>query len=120
MSTQAANLHRRTFLKTAVSAGAAIIAAPHIIPSSALGKDGAVAPSERIVLGRHRHRQPGNLRPRLLPRTRRRSVRRGLRCESEPPQRGEADRRPEVRQPRLQNVSRLPRTAWTAKISTPC
>src|SRR5712691_2029968 len=51
MSTQAANLHRRTFLKTAVSAGAAIIAAPHIIPSSALGKDGAVAPSERIVLG---------------------------------------------------------------------
>ena len=51
MSTQAANLHRRMFLKTAVSAGAAIIAAPHIIPSSALGKDGAVAPSERIVLG---------------------------------------------------------------------
>src|SRR6266480_4250959 len=51
MSKQAANLHRRTFLKTAVSTGAAIIAAPHIIPSSALGKDGAVAPSERIVLG---------------------------------------------------------------------
>ena len=51
MSKQAANLHRRTFLKTAVSAGAAIVAAPHIIPSSALGKDGAVAPSERIVLG---------------------------------------------------------------------
>jgi predicted dehydrogenase len=51
MSTQAANLHRRTFLKTAVSAGAAIIAAPHIIPSSALGKDGAIAPSERITLG---------------------------------------------------------------------
>ena len=44
MSTQAANLHRRTFLKTAVSAGAAIIAAPHIIPSSALGR---TAPSPR-------------------------------------------------------------------------
>src|SRR5215212_6223256 len=51
MSSQAANLHRRKFLKTAVSAGATIIFAPQIIPSSALGKDGAVAPSERIVLG---------------------------------------------------------------------
>ncbi|HVT30846.1 MAG TPA: Gfo/Idh/MocA family oxidoreductase [Lacipirellulaceae bacterium] len=43
------NLHRRRFLKTAASAGAAIMA-PHIIPASALGKDGAVAPSERIIL----------------------------------------------------------------------
>src|SRR3954471_8165050 len=51
MSKQAANLHRRTFLKSAVSAGAAIIAAPYVIPSSALGKDGAIAPSERIVVG---------------------------------------------------------------------
>jgi predicted dehydrogenase len=43
-------LHRRRFLKTALSAGAAAMA-PQIIPSSALGRDGAVAPSERIVLG---------------------------------------------------------------------
>ncbi len=43
-------LHRRRFLKTAVSAGAAVMA-PTIIPSSALGRDGAVPPSERIVLG---------------------------------------------------------------------
>jgi predicted dehydrogenase len=50
MSEQAAGLHRRTFLRTAISAGAAVMA-PQIIPSSALGKDGAVAPSERIVLG---------------------------------------------------------------------
>src|SRR4051812_31171276 len=50
MVKQAANLHRRNFLKTAVSAGAAVMA-PQIIPSSALGKGGAVAPSERIVLG---------------------------------------------------------------------
>lgn len=41
---------RRRFLKTAASAAAAV-AAPTIIPSSALGKDGAVAPSERIVMG---------------------------------------------------------------------
>src|SRR6185295_741773 len=43
-------LHRRRFLKTALSAGAAVMA-PQIIPSSALGRDGAVAPSERIVVG---------------------------------------------------------------------
>jgi Oxidoreductase family, C-terminal alpha/beta domain/Oxidoreductase family, NAD-binding Rossmann fold len=41
---------RRRFLKTAVSAGAAI-AAPQIIPSSALGLDGAVPPSERVIVG---------------------------------------------------------------------
>ncbi len=46
-----ASLTRRNFLKgTAVSAlGAA--AFPYIIPSSALGADGAVAPSERIGMG---------------------------------------------------------------------
>ena len=44
------HLNRRRFLKTAVSAGAAVMA-PQIIPSSALGRDGAVAPSERIVVG---------------------------------------------------------------------
>lgn len=46
-------LNRRQALKAA-----AAIAAPTIIPASALGRDGAVAPSERIVLGgigiRHR------------------------------------------------------------------
>ncbi len=40
---------RRAFLKTS-SAAAAAMAAPTIIPSSALGRDGAVAPSERINL----------------------------------------------------------------------
>ena len=43
--------HRRQFLKTAVSAGGAAVVAPTIIPSSALGLDGAVAPSERVVVG---------------------------------------------------------------------
>jgi len=46
----AANLTRRQFLKTAAKAGA-ILAAPAIIPASALGKGGAVPPSERIILG---------------------------------------------------------------------
>ncbi len=42
---------RRRFLKTAVSTAGAAVMAPTIIPSSALGLDGAVAPSERIVVG---------------------------------------------------------------------
>jgi hypothetical protein len=50
MSRKVTHLHRRRFLKTALSAGAAVMA-PQIIPSSALGRDGAIAPSERIVVG---------------------------------------------------------------------
>jgi len=41
------SLTRRKFLK----ASGLVLAAPAIIPSSALGKDGAVAPSEKTVLG---------------------------------------------------------------------
>jgi predicted dehydrogenase len=44
-----AKLPRRRFLKVAASAGAAVMA-PQIIPSSALGRDGAVPPSERITV----------------------------------------------------------------------
>lgn len=43
-------LSRRTFLQWAAGAGGAI-AAPQFVPASALGKDGAVAPSDRIILG---------------------------------------------------------------------
>jgi len=43
-------LTRRKFLKTALQAGA-VFAAPQVIPSSVLGRDGTVSPSERIVLG---------------------------------------------------------------------
>src|SRR5881396_3244229 len=43
-------LNRRQYLKTVAAAGAACLA-PTIIPASALGRGGAVAPSERIVLG---------------------------------------------------------------------
>lgn len=50
MRNRVVELHRRRFLQTAVGAGA-LLAAPQIIPGAALGKDGAVAPSERIVLG---------------------------------------------------------------------
>ena len=51
MSKKATHIPRRRFLKTAASAAGAAVMAPAIIPSSALGRDGAVAPSERIVMG---------------------------------------------------------------------
>jgi predicted dehydrogenase len=50
MARNANPVSRRRFLKASAAVGAAI-AAPQIIPSSALGLDGAVPPSERIVLG---------------------------------------------------------------------
>lgn len=45
------SLTRRQFLHRSVAAGAALGSFPYIIPSSALGLDGAVAPSNRITLG---------------------------------------------------------------------
>ena len=41
---------RRNFLKTSVGTGAAV-GFPTIIPSSVLGKNGAVAPSNRVNVG---------------------------------------------------------------------
>ncbi len=43
-------LNRRTFLTHTLKAGA-LLSLPQIVPASALGKGGAVAPNERIVLG---------------------------------------------------------------------
>ena len=43
-------LSRRRFLKTAAGASA-LAAVPYFVPASALGKGGAVPPSERIVVG---------------------------------------------------------------------
>jgi len=40
-------INRRTFLKNA----AILAAAPYVVPASVLGRGGAVAPSERIILG---------------------------------------------------------------------
>ncbi len=51
MSKKTARVSRRRFLRSAASMAGAATIAPTIIPSSALGLDGAVAPSERIVVG---------------------------------------------------------------------
>jgi len=45
------SITRRTFLKRAAVTSATAVAFPYIIPSSALGADGAIAPSNRIVMG---------------------------------------------------------------------
>ena len=47
-NTPRSTVSRRRFLRTAVGTA---VAAPLVIPSSALGRDGAVAPSETIILG---------------------------------------------------------------------
>ena len=51
MPTKTTHLHRRRFLKTALATASTAFAVPTIIPSSALGRDGRVAPSERITVG---------------------------------------------------------------------
>jgi hypothetical protein len=50
MFAQETHLNRRRFLERAVQAGA-LLAVPQVIPGTVLGKNGGVAPSERIVLG---------------------------------------------------------------------
>lgn len=42
---------RRKFIKKAVGTTLGMMAAPYIIPGTALGKNGAIAPSNRIVIG---------------------------------------------------------------------
>ncbi|HPD17013.1 MAG TPA: Gfo/Idh/MocA family oxidoreductase [Planctomycetota bacterium] len=48
---QTPGILRRQFLRRALIALGAAPAAPHIVASAALGKDGQVAPSDRIILG---------------------------------------------------------------------
>src|SRR5512137_428024 len=45
-----AGLNRRSFLKTAAQVGA-LLMAPQVVRGAVLGRDGGVAPSDRIVLG---------------------------------------------------------------------
>jgi hypothetical protein len=51
MPTHVKRSTRRRFLGSTLAAAGAAIGAPTIIPSSALGRDGAVAPSERVIVG---------------------------------------------------------------------
>jgi predicted dehydrogenase len=43
--------NRRKFIKKAAGSALGVLAAPYIIPGTALGKNGAIAPSNRIVIG---------------------------------------------------------------------
>jgi len=49
MSEQSQRLHRRRLLKAALNAGA-VLAAPQVVPATALGRVGTVAPSQRVTL----------------------------------------------------------------------
>jgi hypothetical protein len=49
MHKKAVSFHRRQFLKSTLGVGAAILI-PQVIPGTVMGKDGGVAPSERIVM----------------------------------------------------------------------
>jgi predicted dehydrogenase len=51
MRTNASRVTRRDFLKRAVRTAAITSAAPLFIPARALGRDSAVAPSERVAMG---------------------------------------------------------------------
>lgn len=44
-------MNRRSFLHTGLGTVGAVLAAPYIVPSTVLGRDGAVAPSEKITVG---------------------------------------------------------------------
>ncbi|MCA9022512.1 MAG: twin-arginine translocation signal domain-containing protein, partial [Planctomycetaceae bacterium] len=48
--TKSSALNRRDFIKTAAAAST-VFSVPTIIPGTALGLNGTVAPSERIILG---------------------------------------------------------------------
>ncbi len=50
MSHRDSGFSRRRFLKY-VAGASSVVVAPQIIPATALGKNGAIAPSERIVMG---------------------------------------------------------------------
>ena len=45
------NRSRRVFIKNAAGAAAGLLSFPTIIPASALGRNGQIPPSDRIVLG---------------------------------------------------------------------
>ncbi len=44
-------MNRRSFLKTSTSTAGALLAVPYFVPSTVLGLDGAVAPSEKVNVG---------------------------------------------------------------------
>ncbi|MBN2594087.1 MAG: hypothetical protein JXA81_11310, partial [Sedimentisphaerales bacterium] len=44
-------LPRRSFLKHTAQLATSTVAIPYIVPSSALGKGGSTAPSERLTMG---------------------------------------------------------------------
>ena len=102
MSEPRVKLPRRRFLKSALGVGAAL-AAPQLIPGTALGMSGAVAPSERIVMGGIGIGNRGGYDLSCFLPAARRSVRGRLRYQGSSPPVGQGDDRREERQPGLRH-----------------
>ncbi len=111
MSKKAAQLHRRRFLKSAATAAGAAVLAPTIIPSSALGLDGAVPPSERIVVGGIGIGNRGKYDLGCFLEQPDVQFAGRLRRQGSPSHRDQETCRRKVRKSKLQNVSRFSRTA---------
>ena len=111
---------RRGFLKTAVTTAGAAVLAPTIIPSSALGRDGAVAPSERVVVGGIGIGNRGTYDLGCF--LEQKDVQFAAVCDVKEARRAgrQEDCRRKVRQRRLRNVPRLSRSYSTAAISMRC
>ena len=119
MSKKPVDLKRRRFMKSALAAGAAVMA-PQIIPSSAWVADGAVAPSERIVVGGIGIGNRGTYDLGcFLEQTDVQFVG-GLRRQSRPPRCRQEDGRRKVRQRGLRHAIATFANCSTATTSTPC
>ena len=109
-------LRRRQFLKTA----AAAVAAPMIIPGSALGRDGSVPPSERVIVGGIGIGNRGTYDLGCF--LEQKDVQFVAVCDVKEARRagGQEDRRRAVRQRRTATCIATSANCWTATTSTPC
>ena len=111
---------RRTFLTTAPAAIAGAVAFPSIVKASALGLNGAVPPSDRVVMAGigFGMQGPGNMRNFLgKPEVQWVAV---CDLDDERAEEGEGHRRHEVRDDRLQAPTRTTGSCSPAATSMPC
>ena len=119
MSDTTAKLSRRRFLKTAAGASA-LVALPHFIPAAALGKDGAVPPSEQIIVGGIGIGNRGGYDLGCFLRTARRPLRGRLRREGRAPRGGQAHGRRASTATTTAPPIATSASCWPGRTSTPC
>ena len=104
---------RRDFLKGL--AGGVAAGFPAIVPSCALGRDGYVAPSEKIVMGAIGVGRQGSGDMRAFPRPAGRAHGRDLRRPAGDPRAWRNSRQYQVWRHRVRDVQRLPRAAGAVR-----